>query len=210
MQISQFIAVALLLFSCTDALLQEQSNQVSESTAQQSTIDSTRLTTILPQQIKRIEHFNNKHEYSNKVAFFIDMRIPSNHYRFFVVDLLKDSIVSKGLCAHGSGSNTEYSDSLQFSNTPNSYMTSLGIYKIGGMYQGNFGKSYKLHGLESSNSNAYKRLVVLHPYSCVPDDEQLFPICNSLGCPMLSDNFLAEVSQYITAEKKPVLMVIYY
>lgn len=147
--------------------------------------------------------------YSQELVFLIDMKIPSGKNRFFVLDLKKDSIIAKGLVAHGAGS-TISEDSLVFSNTPNSYQTSLGKYKIGSSYAGNFGKSYKLHGLDKTNSKAFDRLVVLHPYQCVPDKEQEDPICESLGCPMVSNQFMEVLYTFIDNSKKPILMVIYY
>jgi hypothetical protein len=149
-------------------------------------------------------------EYQEQFAFLIDMRIHSGTKRFFVVDLKSGEIIKKGLTTHGSGSEATSSDSLIFSNIPNSYCSSLGIYKIGSAYFGNFGRSYKLHGLEPTNNKAFERAVVLHRYSCVPDDEQSYPICNSLGCPMLSENFFPEIDEMIKGSSKPILMEIYY
>lgn len=207
------LLISILIFSCSNTtpsynLVKNISQEHDFATG----YDSTRISNELKNQINRIKRFNSisKNQYSENIALFIDMKIPSNYFRFFVVNLKTDSIVSRGLCAHGSGSNTNTADSLQFSNTPNSFMTSLGIYKIGTSYIGNFGKSYKLHGLEATNSNAFKRIVVLHPYSCVPDEEQYLPICNSLGCPMLSNMYMEEVITSLSKETKPVLMVIYY
>lgn len=209
----QFLAFLLLLVACSNTTNQSnQPIQIIENTTPINSFDSTRLTSILSQQIARIKRYNvqSKNKYSNSIAVFIDMHISSKYFRCFVVDLKTDSIVSRGLCAHGSGSEIPNTDSLQFSNTPNSYMSSLGIYQIGTKYTGNFGLSYKLYGLESSNNNAYKRVVVMHPYSCVPDEEQTYPICNSLGCPMLSDNYMKEMIKFVDQEPKPVLMVMYY
>lgn len=174
--------------------------------------DSTRIQIRLPKEIKRIKKYNSLHKnlYSSRYAFCVDMHIQSKYFRFFVVDLSTDSIVQRGLVAHGQGSETGKTDSLQFSNIPNSYMTSLGLYKVGSAYQGNFGRSFKLHGLEASNNKAFERFVVLHRYSCVPDDEQYSNICYSLGCPMLSENFFPTIEKYIDKEKKPILLNIYY
>ena len=86
----------------------------------------------------------------------------------------------------------------------------IGKYKIGSSYVGSFGRSYKLHGLDKTNSNALARAIVLHRYSCVPDEEQISAICNSLGCPMLSENFFLEVDAWIRKSTKPVLLEIYY
>lgn len=151
----------------------------------------------------------NNPAYNQKTVMLIDMKIPSGTFRFFVHDLVKDSILHKALVAHGSGS-TYSDDSLTFSNIPNSYQSSLGNYKIGASYSGNFGKSYKLHGLDATNNKAFARYVVLHPYSCVPDVEQDYPICESLGCPMVSNNFIQVLYGIIDSSKKPILMVIYY
>jgi hypothetical protein len=138
------------------------------------------------------------------------MQAFSGKNRLFVYDLDSMKILSKGLVAHGSGSETGYEDSLVFSNVPNSYCTSLGKYKIGNSYIGSFGKSYKLHGLDPTNNKAYERLVVLHRYSCVPDSEQDYAICNSLGCAMVSENYFGELDKFISASKKPIIMEIYY
>jgi len=114
------------------------------------------------------------------------------------------------LVAHGSGSELTDSDSLVFSNVANSYQSSLGKYRIGGKYTGNFGKSYKLHGLDDSNDNAFKRYVVLHPYLAVPDDEQKYPIMLSLGCPMVSNGFIEILYGIIDNSSKSILMIMYY
>jgi hypothetical protein len=45
---------------------------------------------------------------------------------------------------------------------------------------------------------------------CVPDEEQDEEICNSLGCPMVSENFFVEVDALIKKSGKPILMEIYY
>jgi len=62
--------------------------------------------------------------YNKKVAFFIDMKIPSGKNRFFVYDLQTNKIIDKGLVAHGSGSETGVKGKLRFSNVPNSLKTS--------------------------------------------------------------------------------------
>lgn len=174
--------------------------------------DSSRLEQTLPQQLKSLKAYlkSKKGIYSNQKAILIDMKIPSKYFRLFVVDLKTDEILSKGLCSHGSGSEIAGTDSLQFSNTPNSYMTSLGMYKVGSAYQGSFGKSYRLIGLEKSNDKAIARAIVLHRYSCVPDEEQFYPICNSLGCAMLSENYFEELIPLIDSESKPMILKIYY
>lgn len=153
--------------------------------------------------------FAKRKGYSTRYQFLVDMQIPSGNKRFFVYDALKDSMVHSGLVAHG-GCRTKFLQEAEFSNVPECGCSSTGKYKIGYAYQGQFGKAFKLYGLDSTNSNAYKRNVVLHAYDCVPDVEtEPYTICNSLGCPMVSYNFLDTLRNYIEASPKPILLWIY-
>jgi L,D-transpeptidase catalytic domain len=81
---------------------------------------------------------------------------------------------------------------------------------IGNGYRGRFGSAYKLYGLDSSNSNASKRAIVLHSYECVPEQEIYpLPVCNSRGCPMVSSKFLQKLKSYIESSDRPVLLSIF-
>lgn len=209
-----FILCILIGGACTFTQSQEKPLNMAESemVAVKSDYDSLRISKVLPQQIEAVKKYvqSKGATYSSRKAILVDMKIPSKYFRFFVVDLKTNEILSKGLCAHGSGSEIAGTDSLQFSNVPNSYMTSLGMYKVGNAYQGNFGKSYKLIGLEKSNDKALARAIVLHRYGCVPDEEQYYPICNSLGCAMLAENYFEELIPIIDSESKPMILKIYY
>ncbi len=92
--------------------------------------------------IKKFIADNQK--YNSSVIFLADMKIYSGKNRFFVYDFNADSILDRGLVAHGSGSETGIYGKLQFSNVPNSLCTSVGKYSIGKSYLGQFGKAYKL------------------------------------------------------------------
>ena len=155
------------------------------------------------------KQFAAQKKFSDRYAFFIDMRLPSGKKRFFVYDLQKDTIRFAGLVAHGS-CNNRFLETPQFSNTPECGCSAAGKYKIGNAYEGRFGKAFKLHGLDSTNFNAYGRYIVLHAYSCVPDEEvHPQPICNSLGCPMVSYLFLTTLTALIENTQKPILLWIY-
>ncbi|MNY29109.1 hypothetical protein D3C86_1631320 [compost metagenome] len=68
-----------------------------------------------------------------------------------------------------------------------------------------------MHGLEKSNDNAYKRVVVLHSYSPVPDHE-IYPVTlfgQSAGCPVLADRVMRKLDQLLKKKSKPVLLWIY-
>lgn len=153
---------------------------------------------------------NNNPKYNSKIAFFVDMRIPSGKNRFFVYDLVNNKILDQGLVAHGCGSETGIKGSLKFSNEPNSNCTSLGRYSIGKNYQGIFGKAYRLAGLDETNSKALERAIVLHHYSAVPYEEQDHYISRSHGCPMVNEQFFKRIEKIIDTSKSSILLNIYY
>ncbi len=159
---------------------------------------------------KAKDFLNQNPDFNQDVVFLADMAIKSRYNRFYVYDLKNDRILHKGLVAHGKGSNTGTYGELQFSNVEGSNMTSLGNYKVGVDYVGRFGKSYKLHGLDKTNDQAFARYVVLHTYTFMPHEEQLVPIINSEGCPMVSNETFKILENIIDNNKKPILLRIYY
>ncbi|HVU55905.1 MAG TPA: murein L,D-transpeptidase catalytic domain family protein [Puia sp.] len=153
--------------------------------------------------------FTSRKSYNGNMAFLIDMHLPSGKNRFFVYDLRKDSVLLSGLVAHGSG-NRSFSLSPVFSNANGSSCSALGRYRIGNPYAGQFGRAYLLYGLDTTNSRALERHIVLHAYTCVPEGEtDPYPICNSRGCPMVSPAFLEQLQPMIDASKKPILLWIF-
>ncbi|MBL7747245.1 MAG: murein L,D-transpeptidase catalytic domain family protein [Chitinophagaceae bacterium] len=146
--------------------------------------------------------------YNDNICFLIDMTLPSGQNRFFIYDLKKDTVQSAGLVAHGNCFQY-WLEGRKYSNVVGSGCTSLGKYKIGHSYIGKWGYSYKLHGLDSTNNNAFERTVVLHGHSCVSDTEISDEICQSNGCPTVSPNFLLRLKTIINDSKKPVLLWIF-
>ena len=181
----------LLLFSC-DSKSQEVSKNSRKS--------------IPSEKIVQIKNFVKDTKYNQDLVIFINFRIPSNKFRFFIYDLKNDKILEKAIVAHGSGSVVKGSNDLVFSNVENSYQSSLGKYQIGSSYVGAFGKSYRLIGLDKTNSNASKRAIIIHPYYCISDVETQNLACLSLGCPMLSPNFFKVAEKYIDGSKKPMVL----
>lgn len=149
-------------------------------------------------------------KYNSDVVFLLDMKVESGKNRFFIYDLKHNKVLDKGLVGHGSGSETGIPGKLKFSNTKDSNCSSLGKYAIGSSYTGRFGKAYKLYGLDETNSNAFDRNIVLHKYSEIPFEEQINPICNSLGCPMVNEKFFSVIEKLIDNSKKKMILVMYY
>lgn len=152
--------------------------------------------------------FAEKNKYNKEVCFLIDMKIHSGSNRFFIYDLKNNAVLQTGVVTHGR-CNQNWLIGRKYGNEPGCGCTSLGRYKIGNAYIGRFGLAYKLHGLDSTNNNAFKRFVVLHAHDCVPDEEVLTDICQSDGCPTVSPGFLQELKAIINKSKQPILLWIY-
>ncbi len=90
----------------------------------------------------------------------VDFSKPSYLKRMAVVDLVNGE-ESFYRVAHGKNSGELYA--TRFSNTSESGMSSLGLYKVLDAYIGDHGTAVRLEGLEPSvNGNAFSRDIVLH------------------------------------------------
>ncbi|WP_160138320.1 murein L,D-transpeptidase catalytic domain-containing protein [Chryseobacterium sp. c4a] len=188
-----FIFLFILLVSC------------SKAESQQAAVPS-----LPSSKIEEIKKYIKDKDYNQELAVFINFKIPSGKYRYFIYDLKNNKVIQKAIVAHGSGSVISGSNALKFSNVEGSYQSSLGKYAIGGSYTGQFGKAYRLKGLDSTNDNAMQRAIVLHSFSSVSDVESEKPAALSLGCPMLSINAFKETAKYIDKSQKPIILYAFY
>lgn len=173
------------------------------------TVVNSRLRSRLTNRASLAKDFIIRNRYNSDWCFLVDMSIESGANRFFVYDLKNDSVLQSGLVTHGR-CNEEWLVGRRYGNEVGCGCTSLGKYRIGNPYKGKFGLAYKLHGLDSTNSRAFERFVVLHSHECVPPREvKPAPICQSDGCPTVAPAFLQSLSDIINRSKKPVLLWIY-
>ncbi|MBI1781248.1 MAG: murein L,D-transpeptidase catalytic domain family protein [Sphingobacteriales bacterium] len=164
---------------------------------------------VIRDKAEEAKKFIQQKNFNHTLCFLVDMKIESGKNRFFVYDFKRDSIISAGLVTHGS-CNESWLNGRKFGNATGCGCTSLGKYKVGSSYNGRFGLAFKLYGLDSSNSNAYNRFVVLHSHSCVPEGEvSPAPICQSLGCPTVSPNYLKHLQKLIDNSNQPILLWIF-
>ena len=92
----------------------------------------------------------------------VDFSMDSGHQRFHVVDLRNGQVESHAV-AHGRGSDPDHSGFFElFSNQFGSYASSNGTYITGDTYQGKYGTSMKVQGLDWTNNNAESRAIVIH------------------------------------------------
>lgn len=168
-------------------------------------------TADLPFTRKQVEEYIKKvsplleGKYNKDLVFYVDLTKHSGTNRFFVIDLKTRRIVKAGLTCNGV---TDKYGNVIYSNRPGSNASSRGLYQVGQSYTGKFGKAYKLYGLEPTNSNAFRRAIVLHSYPWMPSSEVPNRIFESQGCPTVSPQFFETLSQFIKASSRPVLLYI--
>ena len=138
----------------------------------------------------------NKIDNTNLLTI-IDFSKSSTKNRFFVIDTQTKKIVHKSLVAHGRNSGYEFA--TKFSNKVSSYQSSLGFYKTAETYSGKHGFSLRLDGLESSNSNARSRAIVIHGANYVSKEfiRKNGKLGRSLGCPSLPKTNYEEIIKTI-------------
>ena len=132
------------------------------------------------------------------VLIIIDYTRPSNEERFYVLDLNKKKLVYSTRVAHSKNSGLEIP--LEFSDDPNSYQSSLGFFVTLGEYNGAYGYSLRLKGLEENiNANAEDRAIVIHGGDIVEDEyiKKFGFAGRSLGCPVLPHSLTRPVIDFI-------------
>lgn len=167
----------------------------------------------LKEKSKLATEYCKANKFNTDFCILIDMSLHSGKKRAFLWNLKNDSILATGMCAHGCGSNpwgeTTTKDKPKFSNTCDSHCSSIGKFKIGKRGYSNWGikVNYLLHGLESTNSNALKREIVLHSWEDV-SDEEVYPngVPEGWGCPAVSNAFMKIIDPKLKASEKPVLL----
>ena len=109
----------------------------------------------------------------------VDFTRPSSEERFYVVNLMSGEVESHRV-AHGRGSDPDHSGFVErFSNDFGSYASSNGAYLTGDYYNGKYGLSMKVRGLDMSNYNAEPRAIVIHNAWYAEDD--MIPLHGKLG-----------------------------
>jgi hypothetical protein len=138
----------------------------------------------------------------------IDFSVPSTERRMFVYDLRSRELLFAEHVSHGrnSGPNAP----TAFSNDPESFKSSIGLYRTGESYFGKHGYSLRLDGLEKGfNDRARERAIVIHGADYVNAETARAQgrLGRSLGCPAVRP----EISRpLIDAVKDGGLVFAYY
>lgn len=161
-----------------------------------------------------LKEYSNKHGLSENYAVVVDFSKSSGRHRFFVCDLKQQQVVSSSLCAHGAGKGSTIFNPV-FSNDVGSNCSSLGHYKITGRHRmSSTGlPSFRLKGLDSSNSNAMKRGILIHSAKLISNYRLgIYPFYLPLdkrissGCFAVDIDMMDIVGDLVEKEKKPILL----
>lgn len=159
-----------------------------------------------------------KHGLSESYAIVVDFNKPSGLHRFFVCDLKKHTIVASSLCAHGAGGGSTAKRPI-FSNEVGSNCSSLGHFKIVGKHKMRTSglPSFKLIGLDKSNSNAERRGILIHSAKLIsmfrwgmypfylPMDKRI-----SSGCFVVDIDMMGTIEGILEKEWNPILVYAFH
>ncbi|MES2805729.1 MAG: murein L,D-transpeptidase catalytic domain family protein [Bacteroidota bacterium] len=142
------------------------------------------------------------------ILTLIDFSLSSNTKRLWVIDLVTGDILFHSLVAHGRNTGNEFASN--FSNSAESYKSSLGFYATGEIYNGKHGMSLKFDGLEKGvNDNARARGVVMHAADYVSNSfiKNNHRLGRSQGCPAVPVELSKDI---ISAIKNKSCFFIYH
>lgn len=118
------------------------------------------------------------------IITIIDFTKSSVKERFFVIDLKNKKTLFSTYVMHGK--NSGESIPREFSNVVNSYKSSPGFYKTENTYNGEYGYSLRLDGLEKGiNDKARERAIVVHGSQYAKPKPGAKKLDRSLGCPAI-------------------------
>lgn len=149
-----------------------------------------------------------RHGYSQRYVLLADLSLPMNDYRLFLVDLEKQQVILRSVMAHGSGRGSTIEEAV-CSNEPGSNCSSLGRYRFGENYNGRWGNSFRLHGLDPGNNRALQRAIVFHYYEHMTDHPETGSLYYSQGCPMVPKSTYLKVKKIVESESQPLVLWIY-
>ena len=178
---------------------------------------------LIEREIKDIDYvalkkYCGKKGLSKNYAVIVDFSRPSGIHRFFVCDLRSQTIIASSLCAHGAGKGSTKKEP-EFSNEVGSNCSSLGHYKIMGKHRMSISglSSFRLIGLDKSNSNAERRGILIHsakPISMfrwgiypfyLPIDKRI-----SSGCFAVDIDMMDVIEELMNKENKSILLYAFY
>ena len=153
--------------------------------------------------------YARRHGLNTDYALFLDYSIPSGTPRLFVWDYDRNEVVARTYVMHGIGGGSTKSEPV-FSNKPGSKCSSLGRFEVTKNHGNKIKRSYRLKGLDSSCSNAYRRGIMIHRSTWVDrwSWAEYIPLhSNSCqGCVTVSSKGMNYLENLINSQSRPLLL----
>ena len=175
---------------------------------------------------QELKEYCVKNRYNTNVGVLVDYSVHSGRTRFVVWDFNDNKVLLKSICAQGCGKGSNQGKDV-FSNEIGSLCSSLGHYKIGKERRMNSIKgrpALNLTGLDSTNSNAIVRGILIHPVHLPSSSIYPFPIPSKVyrvfgraiirpyseGCVTIPFDKYKETVKILDEDKgKPVILWVY-
>ncbi len=144
----------------------------------------------------------------NNIITIIDFSLPSTKKRLWTLNFETGEVLLNTYVSHGRNSGNDVAE--KFSNTPESYQSSLGFFLTDQPYSGKHGKSLRLKGLEKNlNDRAFERAIVIHGADYVSESfiQKHGRLGRSHGCPAIPEEL---TSTFIDKTKDGSLLFIYH
>jgi hypothetical protein len=147
------------------------------------------------------EKLQDQNKIGKEILTIVDFSLPSTEKRMWIMDMTTKKVLFNTYVSHGK--NTGGDMATKFSNTPNSFQSSLGFYVTAETYYGKNGLSLFIDGMEKEfNSNARSRYVVIHgaDYATEGFINRLGRLGRSYGCPAVPRKISKEVINTIKGQ----------
>jgi hypothetical protein len=159
-----------------------------------------KLKEIIPYNIFRMAMIGylNIEPKNKDVLTIIDFSQPSTEKRFYLIDLVNDTLLINTWVAHGKNSGGD--TAVVFSNINNSKMSSPGFFVTAETYEGSHGYSLRIDGIEKHiNNKARKRFIVIHGADYVSKEfiDENGRLGRSWGCPAVPNEISKPVIDLI-------------
>ena len=151
---------------------------------------------------------------SDEYCILVDFSKPQGVDRFAIYSFRDNAVIAKSLCAQGRGRENNIF-CRKFSNEIGSNYSSLGHYRVGRLRPMShpilwfFNDGYEVHGLDSTNSNAYKRAILIHNGNACFETYPLPCIPASQGCFTVSTAMMRKIAEIKKLTDKPLLLYAY-
>lgn len=146
-------------------------------------------------------------------CLFLDYTIPSGKPRLFVWSFNEKRVVYSAYAMHGFGKGST-DETPVFSNVPGSKCSSIGRFEVTRAQGRRIKNGYRLKGLEYSNSNAYKRGIMIHGSRWVDTNKwrKYIPLNGKScqGCVTVSTRDMTYIDSLIWNESRNLLLWSYY